>query len=109
MWCDFNFPSIQLVSHLNITPPGTPPVSPTEPRPSPSDRGPGTGRGSRPRRSWGMQSPLAIGAFSGWIRAAAHRGHVPQSHVHLHYASFVTFYHPRLHSLTPARVGQSTR
>ncbi|KAI0917529.1 hypothetical protein AcV7_004860 [Taiwanofungus camphoratus] len=111
MWCDFNSPSIQLVSHLNITPPGTPPGNTDQPFPS-VPTGPlptGPRRGSGPRRPWGTPSPLASVSFSEWTRAAAHRGLVPQPHVILDYSTFVTFYHPRLHSLVPAREGQRMR
>ncbi|KAH9951144.1 hypothetical protein B0H21DRAFT_719773 [Amylocystis lapponica] len=129
MWCDFASPSIQLVSHLNITPPGTPP-SPEFPDPpsrgflqdpssdpphdDPPDRGgryPGRGGDRTPRRRpWPFRrSPLAVTAFTEWVRAAAHRAVTPQPHVALDYSSFITFYHPRLHSLVPARQTQPMR
>ncbi|KAH9951457.1 hypothetical protein B0H21DRAFT_705704 [Amylocystis lapponica] len=114
MWCDFHSPSIQLVSHLNITPPGTPAVDPNEPPP----RLPGgprpPGGGSRPgpsRPPWRREtpSPLARDAYAEWIRAAAHRSLTPQAHVKLDYSSIVSFYNPRLRSLMDAREGQRMR
>ncbi|GBE89557.1 predicted protein [Sparassis crispa] len=122
LWCDFNSPAIQLVSHLNITPPGTPPSTPwVPPAPAPGPgpdrpgREPGTGRGGpgsdrrRPGGPWGQLPPLSLSASNEWLRAANHRSVFPQPHVSLDYSTFVTFYHPRLHSLVPSRVGQHMR
>ncbi|PCH38451.1 hypothetical protein WOLCODRAFT_136288 [Wolfiporia cocos MD-104 SS10] len=116
LWCDFSSPALQLVSHLNITAPGTPPGSgdmPSGPPGSPRDPVP-TGGDRRPTRPSGggrgrSSGPFSITGFTEWLRAASQRGSVPQAHVLLDHASLVTFYHPRLHSLVPARVGQTMR
>ncbi|CCM06031.1 uncharacterized protein FIBRA_08276 [Fibroporia radiculosa] len=91
MWCDFDSPTLQLVSYLNITPPGHPP--PIE----------------QPDEDEFPWSPIGIAAFSEWFRASAQRGMSPQPHVHLDYSSFVTFYHPRLRSLAGARGERTMR
>ncbi|CCM03688.1 uncharacterized protein FIBRA_05832 [Fibroporia radiculosa] len=118
MWCDFDSPVIQLVSHLNITAPGSTPTSGRDMPPPGGGRTPGKdapdrptrGRpgGSRPPFNFGW-SPLGATGFSEWLRVAAQRGTIPQPHVELDYSSFVTFYHPRLQSLVKAREGQSVR
>ena len=54
-------------------------------------------------------SPFATTTFTEWLRAASWRAFAPQPHVRLDYGSFVTFYHPRLHSLASARAGQPMR
>ncbi|KZT11628.1 uncharacterized protein LAESUDRAFT_692678 [Laetiporus sulphureus 93-53] len=140
MWCNFHSPSIQLVSRLNITAPGTPYFNESDwprrpPRggldatdgyssslddlpmenESPED-GPDRGRqrrpgGDGPRRGpfGGAMSPFATTTFAEWLRAASWRAFAPQPHVRLDYGSFVTFYHPRLHSLASARAGQPMR
>ncbi|EMD40586.1 hypothetical protein CERSUDRAFT_121303 [Gelatoporia subvermispora B] len=106
MWCNFSSPSIQLVSYLNITPPGTPPGAPILELP-PVGR-PRTGTYRLPRQL-SPPSPLAYVADGDWLRAAAHRSVVPQPQVQLDYSAFVSFYHPRLQSLVSARQGQTMR
>ncbi|KAJ7093201.1 hypothetical protein C8R44DRAFT_815835 [Mycena epipterygia] len=130
IWCDFQSPTLQLVSHLNITPPGTPestpfPRSPRRdltpidlgsydleerpPRPGPGDgdggppgRGPGRGPGRWPPR----MSDLALTGPLEWVRAASHRSFSPQPHLTLLHAGMVTYYHPRLTSLVADRTGR---
>ncbi|OSX64753.1 hypothetical protein POSPLADRAFT_1053564 [Postia placenta MAD-698-R-SB12] len=118
MWCDFRSPTIQLVSHLNITAPGTPPGSSDMPpgpppgsgRPVPPTGPPGRDAPTRGRRGgMGGWSPFGMTGFSEWLRAASQRGTVPQPHILLDYASLVTFYHPRLRSLAQTREGQPMR
>lgn len=100
LWCDFTSPTLHLVSHLNITPPGTPDAPPPLPNDPDSD-GP-----------WGRRlptSPIVQFAHFEWIRSAVHRSFSPQPHITLDYTSFVSFYHPRLQSLTLSRVGKPMR
>ncbi|OCH84223.1 hypothetical protein OBBRIDRAFT_786425 [Obba rivulosa] len=106
LWCDFTSPSIQLVSHLNITPPGTPPGAPIG-LPPPGKRPKGTPY-HLPREPF-TPSPLANVAHGDWLRAAAHRNSVPQPQIRLDFSAFVSFYHPRLRSLMGPREGQSMR
>lgn len=119
LWCDFNSPSIQFVSHLNITPPGTTSRGPYRPPtwppggppngPGGPDRRPDRPRG--PHRPWPDRglSPLVASAPSEWLRAATHRSTLPQPHVSLDYSGMVSFYHPRLRSLASARAGMPMR
>ncbi|KAJ6547100.1 hypothetical protein B0H19DRAFT_253126 [Mycena capillaripes] len=136
IWCDFQSPKLQLVSHLNITPPGTPerasfpPRSPrrnlaemdlnTEPlsdldepperppRPGPGDDDP-PGRGPGRDGPWRRlrTSELALTGNLEWVRAASHRSFTPQPHLTLSYSDMVTYYHPRLTSLLADRIGRS--
>lgn len=111
LWCDFTSPSIQLVSHLNITLPGTPehtggrpgPGGPGRHRPHPGDpRGPGRGWGG-----WeGHTSPLAYSSVDEWLRAATHRARTAQPHMTLDYSGMISFYNPRLESLVESRAGK---
>ncbi|KAJ7261365.1 hypothetical protein B0H12DRAFT_1106458 [Mycena haematopus] len=138
IWCDFHSPSLQLVSHLNITPPGTPekpsswppfpgrrlvpidletePTSLDDPPERPPRRGPGGG--DPPRRGPGRGgggpwrpaiSDLALTGNLEWVRAASHRAFAPQPHLTLFYSDLVTFYHPRLTSLVRDRIGRPMR
>jgi hypothetical protein len=133
IWCDFQSPTLQLVSHLNITPPGTPestsfPRSPhrnfaelglyeDEPSPDavekPPSRGPGGG-GGPPERGPGRGDPgrwrprmsdLALTGTLEWVRAASRRSFSPQPHLTLFFSGMVTYYHPRLTSLFADRIG----
>ncbi|KAJ6500467.1 hypothetical protein C8R45DRAFT_977819 [Mycena sanguinolenta] len=134
IWCDFHSPSLQLVSHLNITPPGTPekpsswprfpgrglipidietePTSLDDPPKRPPWRGPGGG--DPPRRGPGRGgggpwapaiSDLALTGNLEWVRAASHRAFAPQPHLTLFYADIVTYYDPHLTSLVRDRIG----
>ncbi|KAJ6488623.1 hypothetical protein C8R47DRAFT_1126322 [Mycena vitilis] len=131
VWCDFQSPKLQLVSHLNITPPGTPEGAsfPDPPRPrwpvdfetaaedvdDPPERPPrrGPGGGGPPGRGPGRDGPwrrpqiseLALTGNLEWVRAASHRSFTPQPHLTLFYSDMVTYYHPRLTSLFADRIG----
>ncbi|KAJ7184230.1 hypothetical protein C8R46DRAFT_1063352 [Mycena filopes] len=129
VWCDFQSPTLHLVSHLNITPPGTPESNsiPRSPRrdlvdlvhslDDPPERPPwrGPGGGDMPGRGPGRGGPgwrprisdLAQTGTLEWVRAASHRSFTPQPHLTLSYADMVTYYHPRLTSLVADRVGRS--
>lgn len=126
MWCDFQSPSIHLVSYLNVTAPGTPywnssdvprwpgrrpgrrPESdlapPAPPRGEPPRRGPGGDPRGGPFS--GLPSPFAATSFPEWLRAANVRNTSPQPHIMLDYTSFVSFYNPRYRSLVRARATQ---
>ncbi|KAJ7090251.1 hypothetical protein B0H15DRAFT_779311 [Mycena belliarum] len=120
VWCDFQSPILQLVSHLNITPPGTPESSPLPRFPQdlperPPWREPGDGDGAPPERKFGRDGPgrwrrrmsdLALTSTLEWVRAASRRSFSPQPHLALLYSGLVTYYHPRLTSLVPDRVGR---
>ncbi|OCH86231.1 hypothetical protein OBBRIDRAFT_251161 [Obba rivulosa] len=106
MWCNFSSPSLQLVSHLNITPPGTPPGAPIIEYPPP-------GRDileTSDRLPWMFStSPLSSVAWSDWLRAAGRHNSIPQPQIRLDYSAFISFYDPRLRSLARAREGQAMR
>lgn len=130
MWCDFQSTSIQLISHLNVTAPGTPywnssdfprwpgrhpdphpesdfaPPAPPPPKGDPPRRGPGGDPRGGPFS--GLPSPFAATSFPEWLRAATVRNTSPQPHITLDYSSFVSFYNPRYQSLVRARARQRT-
>ncbi|KAF7975606.1 hypothetical protein HWV62_9183 [Athelia sp. TMB] len=123
LWCDFTSPTLQLVSQLNITVPGTPAPRPRGPRrphpfdpdatqsrsgtdapdfpPMPPDgpRHPFPGRPGGPFSRLPPRAPLAQSSADEWIRIASLRAFSPQRHIALDYSKLVTFYHPRLASL----------
>ncbi|KAJ7043228.1 hypothetical protein C8F04DRAFT_1287569 [Mycena alexandri] len=129
VWCDFQSPTLQLVSHLNITPPGTPESDSTpraprrnlvdveevellpsdafledsldDPAERPPRRGPGDGDG--PGRGPGRGGPGRRPRMSD----LALTGTLEWPHLTLFYADMVTYYHPRLTSLAADRVGRS--
>ncbi|KAJ7074232.1 hypothetical protein C8F01DRAFT_1010492 [Mycena amicta] len=108
IWCDFDSPKLQLVSHLNITPPGTPEgSSPRFPHPlavddeDPPERPPRRGPGRWPGRP--RMSELALTGTLEWVRAASHRSFSPQHHLTLFPSGMISFYHPRLTSLREDR------
>nr|GAT51080.1 predicted protein [Mycena chlorophos] len=131
IWCDFDSPKLQLVSHLNITPPGTPERLPfprfphllgvgdeddkdkEPPKQQPPWRGPGREPGRRPGGGRGGGpgwSPVAEIAKTGnleWVRAASHRAASPQPHLTLFPSLMVTYYHPRLESVATERTNKS--
>ena len=128
MWCNFQSPSIQLISYLNVTAPGTPywnssdfpgwpgrrpdrrpesdfaPPGPPPPKGEPPRRGPGGDPRGGPFS--GLPSPFAATSFSEWLRAATVRNTSPQPHITLDFSSFVSFYDPRYQSLLRARAVQ---
>ncbi|KZT74014.1 hypothetical protein DAEQUDRAFT_734889 [Daedalea quercina L-15889] len=132
MWCNFQSPSLQPISYLNVTAPGTPYWNSSDsPRwPGGPGRGPGRDPGRRmennlapaeppnkdpPRRGpgrggpfSGLPSPFASTSFPEWLRAATVRNLSPQPHITLDYASLVTFYNPRYQSLVRARTTQKS-
>lgn len=89
------FLPFQLVSHHKISPPDIP----TEPGTNPWD--PLT----KSCLVRGKGSFFAQTSREEWLRSTSHRYLVPQPHVYPDWASFVTFYHPRLTSLVDARKG----
>ncbi|KZP03670.1 hypothetical protein FIBSPDRAFT_844726 [Athelia psychrophila] len=122
LWCDFTAPALEIVSHLNITVPGTPAARPRGPwsphRQSGSEldhpdlpQRPFPGSPGGPRRGpWGggTTAPLAVSSADEWIRIATHRAFSPQPRIALDYSKLVTFYHPRLTSLALGRAGNGS-
>ncbi|KAJ3714333.1 hypothetical protein DFJ43DRAFT_1104261 [Lentinula guzmanii] len=127
IWCNFNSPSLRLVSSLNITPPGTPEARRSFPFPLDADfgqsssdelplhsfrppgRGPGRGRrpGDGGRGPWGYNTaPLARTGFLEWMRAATRYHSTIQPHLSLSYHQMVSFYYPRYQSLYSSRSGK---
>lgn len=131
LWCNMTSSTLEVVSHLNITVPGTSasrsrkPGGGRSPRPyrleydhpdlprPPFPGGPGGPGGGGPRRRpWGgggNRAPLAMSSADEWIRIATHRAFSPQPHITLDHSKLVTFYHPRLKSLAPGRAGNTMR
>ncbi|KAL7416249.1 hypothetical protein BDY24DRAFT_378963 [Mrakia frigida] len=136
MWCDFDSGALELVSHLNITPPDVPLssggsswdhggggdhhfASPSSPRgssefddalpPPPEGSYPGRrpGEGGGGPPGRGGASIFSSSSRFEWLRVSTHRYHIPQPHIVPDWSSFVTFYHPRLSSLVEARKGVS--
>ncbi|KAF7359359.1 hypothetical protein MSAN_01278400 [Mycena sanguinolenta] len=101
IWCDFHSPSLQLVSHLNITPPGTPD------KPSSWPSFPGR------RLSVLLGVDLVVVIRRGEVLAGEEVGpgelqfriSLSLPHLTLFYCDMVTFYHPRLTSLVRDRIG----
>jgi len=97
IWCDFGSDALQLVSQLNVTPPGTSQDPPKWP--------PGRDIGLAPPPPGGRwphfpePAPLAVSGSMEWLRAASTRPFMPQPHVTLDYAQLVTFYHTKRTSL----------
>ncbi|KZT26673.1 hypothetical protein NEOLEDRAFT_1168568 [Neolentinus lepideus HHB14362 ss-1] len=130
MWCDFST-GLELISHLNITPPETPPLQkfpfPFPPRRRPTghlddlnitEANPDlkelkyTSSGeppSRPPRGprWDRaRSPYIISSGFEWLRIATHRYELPQPHVRLLTSGLLTLYDPQFTSLLPTREAQ---
>lgn len=107
LWCDFSSSSMQLVSHVNITPPGTPePAVPIAFYDGRQDTFPP----NVPPPPWeNPVAPLAESSADEWVRSATRRAKNPQSQITLDYSSFVTLYHPRLRSLFSSRAGHGMR
>ncbi|KAF7295275.1 hypothetical protein MIND_01066600 [Mycena indigotica] len=108
IWCDFNSSKLQLVSHLNITPPGTPLTQrtwfPRFPDDLPST--PGYPPQRRPPRRPRISQLAETGQIE-WVRAASHRAFSPQPHLTLLPSGMVSYYHPRLTSLVEDRINRS--
>ena len=94
IWCDFNSSAIELVNHLNVTPPhhstlnalhldpGSPDAPPTLPFPF-----------------------FSLSSFHEWARIYTAYNMAPLPFLTLHPAGMVTYYSPRLASLTESRSG----
>ncbi|KZP03671.1 hypothetical protein FIBSPDRAFT_941396 [Athelia psychrophila] len=129
LWCDFTSPALEIVSHLNITVPGTSAADPRGPgfpqrhsgseseldytdfpqRPFPV--GPGYPNPGGPRQDslgGGTMAPLAVSSAGEWLRIATHRAFSPQPRIALDHSKLITFYHPRLTSLAPGRAGNGS-
>ncbi|TFK54142.1 hypothetical protein OE88DRAFT_1654651 [Heliocybe sulcata] len=132
MWCNFTS-GLELISHLNVTAPDTPPLQefpfPFPPRRPPTDLSEGlydhlsaTGvttdlnasedppyeeAPSRPRRPpWERtRSPYIMTSGYEWLRIATRRYEAPQPHVHLLTSGLLTFYDPQFTSLVSIRDG----
>lgn len=96
IWCDFNSSAIQLVNHLNVTPPhhsapnsfhldpGTPDAPPVMPFPF-----------------------FSLSSFHEWGRVYTTYNMAALPFLTLHPAGMVTYYNPRLESLSQSRLGLS--
>ncbi|KDQ57803.1 hypothetical protein JAAARDRAFT_78829 [Jaapia argillacea MUCL 33604] len=124
LWCNFDI-GVDLVSHLNITAPDSPPpTNRTYPPPAeygygPGRRGPRTGADDPPppprrrptdgppRRypNFPAPSPFTMSSNFEWLRIATHRFEAPQRHVRLIPSGLVTFYDPQFTSLLRVRDG----
>ncbi|KZP03672.1 hypothetical protein FIBSPDRAFT_879247 [Athelia psychrophila] len=129
IWCDFTSPTLEIVSHLNITVPGTPAAGPRGPwdpqkqsgsesefdysdfpqRPFPVDPGyPGPGGPRQDSLGGATMAPLAVSSAGEWLRIATNRAFSPQPQITLDHSKLVTYYHPRLTSLAPSRAGNGS-